>query len=246
MTEKKDIIKKGYSDIASNDCGCCSCQCGSSGNSEEIAKQIGYSNEDIEKYFGSNMGLGCGNPVALSDIEKGDIVLDLGCGGGFDSFLASEKTGVDGKVIGVDMTNEMIDKAEKNAAKNNIKNIEFILGDIEDLDLEDNSVDKIISNCVINLSENKERVFSEAYRVLKKGGRMYVSDIVLLEELNEEQKNDETLLVGCVAGAELKEDYINKIKNAGFSVNILDEDIEISKKQYSGINLESIKIKAIK
>lgn len=242
----KEIVKKGYSKIASDNSGCCSCQCGTNDNSEEIARQVGYSKEETEKYSDANMGLGCGNPVALSKINPGDVVVDLGCGGGFDSFLASEKVGEKGKVIGIDMTKEMIDKARKNAEKNNIENVEFSLGEIESLPLEDNSVDKIISNCVINLSEDRDKVFSEAYRVLKPGGATYVSDIVLLEPLTEEQKNDENLLVGCVAGALLKKDYIQKIKNAGFEVNILGEDKEISKKQYSGIKLESLKIEAVK
>lgn len=251
----KDTVRKGYAEIASEkqeSCGCCSCGCQnkSENPSEEIAKQVGYSEEDTEKYSDANMGLGCGNPVALSKINPDDIVVDLGCGGGFDSFLASEKLspggGSQGKVIGIDMTKEMIDKARKNAEKNNIENVEFRLGEIENLPLEDNSVDKIISNCVINLAEDKDRVFSEAYRVLKPDGKMYVSDIVLLEPLTEKQKNDDELLVGCVAGALLKDDYLQKIRNAGFDVNILGEDKEISKKQYSGINLESLKLEAIK
>jgi len=247
----KDTVRKGYAEIASEkqeSCGCCSCGCQnkSENSSEEIAKQIGYSEEDNEKYSGANMGLGCGNPVALSKINPDDIVVDLGCGGGFDSFLASEKLSQKGKVIGVDMTKEMINKARKNAEKNNIENVEFRLGEIENLPLEDNSVDKIISNCVINLAEDKDKVFSEAYRVLKSRGAAYISDIVLLEPLTEEQKNDEELLVGCVAGALLKDDYLQKIENAGFDVSILGEDKEISKKQYSGINLESLKIEAIK
>lgn len=242
---KKEIIKKGYSKIAKSS-GCCSCQCGSNSSSEEIAKQIGYSEKEINKFPEANMGLGCGNPVALSKINRGDIVVDLGCGGGFDSFLASLKVGEKGKVIGIDMTEAMIDKAKRNAEKNKITNVEFKLGEIENLPLKDNSVDKVISNCVINLSEDKDKVFAEAYRVLKKGGEMYVSDIVLLDNLTEEQKNDENLLVGCVAGALLKEDYIKKIKKAGFKVKILDEDKGISKKQYSGIKLESLKVQGVK
>jgi len=247
----KDTVRKGYSEIASEkqeSCGCCSCGCQNKSeySSEEIAEQIGYSKEDTEKYSDANMGLGCGNPVALSKIDPDDTVVDLGCGGGFDSFLASEKLSQKGKVIGIDMTKEMIDNARKNAEKNNIENVEFRLGEIENLPLENNSVDKMISNCVINLSEDKDRVFSEAYRVLKQDGAAYVSDIVLLKPLTEEQKNDEDLLVGCVAGALLKEDYLQKIRNAGFDVNILGEDKEISKKQYSGIKLESLKIEAIK
>ena len=242
----KDIIKKGYSKIAGSSCGCCKCQCGTDDSSEEIAKQIGYSDVEIKKFSGANMGLGCGNPVALSKIENGDVVVDLGSGAGFDSFLASEKVGNEGKVIGVDMTEEMVERAKANAQKNNINNVEFRLGDIEELPLEDEFADKVISNCVINLAEDKDKVFAEAYRILKKGGKMYVSDIVLLELLTDEQKSDETLIVGCVAGALLKEDYIAKIEKAGFKVNILGEDKDISKKQYSGINLESLKVEAVK
>ncbi len=243
---KKNIVKKGYSKIASEDSSCCSCQCGTSDSSEKIAEQIGYSEKDVKKYSSANMGLGCGNPVVLSNIKEGDTVVDLGCGGGFDSFLASEKAGNEGEVIGIDMTEEMINKAKENAKKYNKNNVRFVLGEIERLPLKDKSVDKIISNCVINLSNHKDKVFSEAYRVLKKGGEMYISDIVLLNPLKEEQKDDKDLLVGCVAGALLKKDYLEKIRRVGFKVEILGEDKGISKKQYSGIDLESLKIKAIK
>ena len=151
-----------------------------------------------------------------------------------------------GKVIGVDMTPEMIQRARNNAQKHNYKNVEFKLGEIENLPVEDNSVDIIISNCVINLSPDKSQVFSEAYRVLKENGRMYVSDIVLLGKLTKEQKNNPDLLSGCVAGAMQKQDYIDLIEKAGFKVRILSEDKDISKKQYKGIALESIKIEATK
>jgi ubiquinone/menaquinone biosynthesis C-methylase UbiE len=190
--------------------------------------------------------LGCGNPTALAQLKEGDVVLDLGSGAGFDVFLAANKVGEKGHVIGVDMTKEMIDKAKENAEKGGYKNVEFRLGDIEDLPVEDDSIDVIITNCVINLAPDKSRVFEEAYRVLKKGGKMCVSDIVLLEELSEEQKNDKDLLTGCVAGALLKRDYIDKIKEIGFRVKILSEDRNISKKQYDGMPIESIKIVAYK
>ena len=246
MTRRnKEIVKESYSEIASGDKGCCQCGCDKN-DEEKIAEQIGYSDEEVEKYDDANMGLGCGNPVALSEISEGDTVVDLGCGAGFDTFLASEEVGEEGKVIGIDMTKEMIEKARKNAEEYEKNNAEFKLGEIEDLPLEDNSVDVIISNCVINLSEDKDKVFSEVHRVLRKGGEMYVSDIVLLESLTEEQKGDEDLLVGCVAGALLKKNYIDKIKNAGFEIEILGEDKEISKRQYQGINLESLKVKAKK
>ena len=245
MEEKeiKNIVKQGYKKIVEGGCAC-SCGCGVS--NKEISKSIGYSDEEINNVPGANLGLGCGNPTALGEIKQGDVVVDLGSGAGFDVFLAAKKVGDNGKVIGIDMTEEMIEKAKTNAEKYNYKNTEFRLGDIEELPIEDNSVDIIISNCVINLAPNKDKVFSESHRVLKQGGKMFVSDIVLLGELTEEQKNDEGLLTGCVSGALQKEDYLNKIKNAGFEVRILNEDTDISKRQYEGIPLESLKLEIIK
>ena len=186
------------------------------------------------------------NPTALAEIKEGYTVLDLGSGAGFDCFLAVKRVGKNGKVIGVDMTPKMIEKAKGNADKYGYKNVEFKLGEIEDLPIEDKSIDVIISNCVINLSPDKSKVFKESYRALKKTGKMFVSDIVLLGELTLEQKNDPDLLSGCVAGALQKEDYLNIIKKVGFKVKILGEDKEISKTQYKGINLESLKIKLSK
>ncbi len=244
----KQIIKEGYANIAkSSCCGSIGC-CGSSKKEidEEIAKQIGYSDEEIKAVPEANLGLGCGNPLALGKIMQGETVLDLGSGAGFDCFLASKKVGKTGKVIGVDMTPEMIEKARENAKKYNFSNVEFKLGDIEELPIADNSIDVIISNCVINLAPDKNKVFKESYRVLKRGGRMYVSDIVLLGELTQEQKTNPYLLTGCVAGAMPKEEYLDIAKKAGFKVKILDEDKEISKKQYNGIPLESLKIEAVK
>lgn len=237
--EIKEIVKKGYSEIAKG-CGCCKC------SSEKISESIGYSKEEISNVPEANLGLGCGNPLALAKIKKGSTVLDLGCGAGFDVFLASKKVGPNGKVIGVDMTEAMLEKAKNNSKKYGYKNVEFILGDIENLPLENNSIDFIISNCVINLAPNKDKVFRESFRVLKKGGKMFVSDIVLLTELSEEKKKDEKLITGCVAGALLKEDYLDEIKKAGFKFKILNEDKEISKRQYSGIALESLKVEAVK
>lgn len=240
--EIKKIVKEKYQEIAAGNSGCgCGCK-----SNNDISKSIGYSESDLKVGDGANLGLGCGNPVAFSNIKQGDVVLDLGSGAGFDCFLASKKVGNQGRVIGVDMTEEMVKKARINAEKLGIKNVEFILGEIENLPLEDNSVDIAITNCVINLTPDKTKTFKEIYRVLKKGGRIYLSDIVLLGKLREEQKNDENLLAGCVAGALLKEDYLNKIKRAGFSVRILSENKEISKEQYNGIALESLMIEASK
>lgn len=245
MEEKeiKNIVKQGYKKIVEGG-SCCSCGCRTS--NEQISKSIGYSNDEINNVPEANLGLGCGNPTALGEIKQGDVVVDLGSGAGFDAFLVAKKVGDNGKVIGVDMTEEMIEKAKANAEKYNYKNTEFRLGDIEELPIENNSVDVIISNCVINLAPDKDKVFSESYRILKQGGKMFVSDIVLLGELTEEQKKDDELLTGCVAGALQKEDYLSKIKNAGFVVKIIGEDKDISKRQYQGIHLESLKLEITK
>ncbi|MBU1130541.1 arsenite methyltransferase [Patescibacteria group bacterium] len=237
----KKIVKEKYQKIARSSGGCgCSCQ------NQSVSKNIGYSNEELQTVGQANMGLGCGNPIALSKIKEGDVVVDLGSGAGIDCILASKKVGSAGKVIGIDMTEEMIAKAEANVKNLGLFNIEFMLSDIEDLPLNNESADVIISNCVINLAPDKLKVFIESNRILKPGGRMYVSDIVLLKELSEIQSKDKELISGCVAGALLKEDYINKLSQAGFKINILSENKDISKEQYQAIPLESIMIEAIK
>jgi len=175
---------------------------------------------------GANLGLGCGNPVALASLKEGEIVLDLGSGAGFDCFLAASRVGTEGKVIGVDMTPEMLDRARANACKGNYQNVELRLGEIENLPAADNSVNVIISNCVINLSPDKKRVFKEAFRVLKPGGRLMVSDIVVLKELPANIKKSVAAYIGCLAGAMKKTDYLKAIKTAGFKkVKIVDESI---------------------
>ena len=242
--EIKKIVKESYGKIAEGGCGC-SCGCGSM-DTTQIAKSLGYSEGEIKAVPDANLGLGCGNPTALGEIKEGMVVLDLGSGAGFDCFLAAKKVGKGGKVIGVDMTEGMIRKARGNAKKYGFSNVEFKLGEIEALPIADNSIDVIISNCVINLAPDKDKVFSEAYRVLKERGRMFVSDIVLLAELPDEQKNNHDLISGCVGGALLRNDYIMKMKNAGFKVRILGEDKGISERQYSGIPLESLKVEARK
>lgn len=241
----KQVVKKAYGKIATQN-GCCNCSCSNNLDNEQIAKSIGYSDEEINIVEGANLGLGCGNPVAMGQIKEGDVVLDLGSGAGFDCFLASKKVGDTGKVIGVDMTEEMVKKAIVNAQKYDYKNVQFKLGEIENLPIEDNSIDVVISNCVINLVPDKEKAFKEIYRVLKSDGKIYLSDIVLLEELSDELKHDEELLAGCVGGALLKDDYLEIIKKAGFEVRILEEDRDISKRQYQDIPLESLKIEARK
>ncbi len=243
--EVKNIVKKSYTQIAKAG-SCCGCSCGQKDESERIATEIGYAQDDIAKFSDANLGLGCGNPVAMAEMKEGDVVLDLGSGAGFDCFLSVRQVGPSGRVIGVDMVSEMVEKAKANADKYDYQNVVFHLGEIEHLPIEDGLVDIVISNCVINLSPDKDAVFTEAYRVLKPGGKMFVSDIVLLKELPEEVRNNPQLLSGCVAGALLKDDYIGKVKNAGFEVEVLAEDKDISKKQYKGMPLESLKLKAVK
>lgn len=246
--EVKKAVKQAYSKIASESesCSCCGCGCNDQNAAQVISKSIGYSDEELTAVPEANLGLGCGNPTALGSIKEGDVVLDLGSGAGFDAFLVAKKVGKSGKVIGVDMTEEMVNKAQSLAAKYDYFNVEFKLGDIENLPVENGSIDVVISNCGINLAPDKSKVFNEAHRVLRKGGKIYLSDIVLLRELSDKQKNDKKLLSGCVAGALLKKDYLRKIETAGFEVKILAEDKEISERQYQGIALESIKLEATK
>lgn len=224
----KKVVRTQYGRIASQKrTGCCSTKscCATTDTAETLSKKAGYTDKDLTSVpEGANLGLGCGNPVALASLKEGNTVLDLGSGAGFDCFLASNRVGKTGRVIGVDMTPEMIKKAKANAKKCGYENVDFRLGEIEDLPVEDNSVDVIISNCVINLSPDKKKVFREAFRVLRPGGRLMVSDIVLLEELPDSVRKSVELYVGCLAGAIMKNDYIDAIKDAGFSkVKILDE-----------------------
>jgi arsenite methyltransferase len=226
----KDYVRKGYAKIARKSDSCCepanSC-CGDIGMASAISQQIGYSEEELKSIpEGANLGLGCGNPIALASLKEGEFVLDLGAGAGFDCFLAANQVGATGKVIGIDMTPEMVEKARENAKKGNYTNVEFKLGEIEDLPIDNEIVDIIISNCVINLSPDKKKVFEEAFRVLKPGGRIMVSDIVLLKELPDFIKDSIDAYVSCVSGALLKDDYIESIKNAGFQdIEIIDETL---------------------
>ncbi len=220
----KKNVRDTYGKVAKNSgSSCCgsnkssSCGCSSTLTADDVSKNLGYSDEELKNVpEGSNLGLGCGNPTALTMLKEGETVLDLGSGGGFDCFLAANKVGEKGKVIGVDMTAEMLDKARRNAKKGNYNNVEFRLGEIENLPVADNSIDTIISNCVINLSTNKKRVFEEAYRVLKQNGKMAISDIVLTKKLPEAIENRLDLHSSCVSGAMIKDEYLNIIKKAGF------------------------------
>lgn len=226
--EIKRLVKEGYGRIAERRTSCCpavsSCP-GSPDPTLEIGKRLGYSEEELRAVpEGANLGLGCGNPVALASLKEGETVLDLGSGAGLDCFLAATRVGRTGRVIGVDMTPQMIAKARENAQKGNYENVEFRLGEIENLPVADGSVDVVISNCVINLVPDKEKAFREAFRVLRPGGRMVISDIVLLRELPEALKNSVKAYIGCLAGAIGKEEYIGAIEAAGFrDIKIIDE-----------------------
>jgi SAM-dependent methyltransferase len=214
--EIKKVVRQGYAKAARNAC----CSCGS-----EVDQKIGYTREEIKSVpEGASFSLGCGNPIALSSLVEGETVIDLGSGGGLDCFLAAKKVGEKGKVIGIDMTAEMLDKARENCREGKYENVEFRLGEIENLPVADNTADIIISNCVINLSPDKKRVFQEAFRVLKPGGRLMISDIVLLKKLPEALSKSIEAYIGCVSGAELKAKYIELIKEAGFrEVKIVEE-----------------------
>jgi arsenite methyltransferase len=226
--ETRKIVREGYAKIAKQESSCCapvtSC-CGGTDRTQEISKKMGYTEEELKAVpEGANLGLGCGNPVALASLKEGETVLDLGSGAGFDCFLASSRVGHKGRIIGVDMTPEMVEKARENAKKGNYANVEFRLGEIENLPAGDNSVDAVISNCVINLSPDKKKVFAETFRVLKPGGRLMISDIVLLKELPDFIRNSIQAYVGCVSGAMLKDEYLKAVRKAGFQdVKIIDE-----------------------
>jgi SAM-dependent methyltransferase len=222
----KNFIKRLYGAIARGKVGsCCGASpCGS--RAETVSERIGYTKEELESIpEGASMGLGCGNPVALASLKEGETVVDLGSGGGVDAFLAAKKVGTRGRVIGVDMTEEMVKKARENARRGGFENVEFTLGDIEDIPLEEGIADCVISNCVINLAEDKQKVFNEAFRVLKPGGRLMISDMVLLKDLPSRVMKSAGLYAGCIAGALKKDDYIEQMRNAGFeNICVVQED----------------------
>lgn len=199
-TDIRAIVRESYGKIVdgkANEEGCCGGSINIENSAKEISIKIGYSNEEIlNAPEGANMGLGCGNPQLIAEIKEGETVIDLGSGAGFDCFLASKKVGPKGYVIGVDMTPEMLSKSRILSNQHGYTNVDFRLGEIENLPVGDNTADVIISNCVINLSPKKQRVYNEAYRVLKKGGRLAISDVVLVKELTDEMKQDEKLYYG--------------------------------------------------
>jgi ubiquinone/menaquinone biosynthesis C-methylase UbiE len=253
--EIRKAVRRNYGGIAqsgSQGCGCAAeACCGEAGDSTagEASLAIGYSLGALSSVpEGSNMGLGCGNPLAIASLKAGETVLDLGSGGGFDCFLAAEAVGEDGTVIGVDATPEMVCKARGLAAENGFENVEFRLGEIENLPVADNIVDVIISNCVINLSPEKARVFEEAFRVLRPGGRVAISDVVATAELPAEVRDDLSLYTGCVAGASLIDDLEAMLKRAGFvSVQIepKDESKAFIREWAPGMNVEDFVVSAI-
>jgi ubiquinone/menaquinone biosynthesis C-methylase UbiE len=227
--EIKEFVKERYSKIASKeDSSSCSC-CGGNEMDTVIqqAKAAGYSDDEIKSIPPEAIfGLGCGNPTALAEINEGETVLDMGSGGGIDVFLSANKVGVQGKVIGVDMTNEMVETAVKTAETGGYENLEFKLGEIEDLPIKNNSIDVIISNCVINLTPNKLIAFKEAFRVLKEGGRILVSDIVTEGQIPDEIRKSFQAWSECIAGAMEKQEYLETIRKAGFKkVEIIEEHI---------------------
>ncbi len=234
--EVRDNVRESYAKVAKGQRSCCGPRDQRNRGAEAVSKKVGYSDEDIQAApAGSNMGLGCGNPTALASLKEGEVVLDLGSGGGFDCFLAAKRVGTSGKVIGVDMTPEMVSRARQNAESSGDRNVEFRLGEIENLPAADNSVDVVISNCVINLSPDKEKVFKEAYRVLRKGGRLIVSDIVLEKPLPGDIQDDIEAYSGCIAGASRLRDYIGYIKKAGFRKTRIEEAAEIPFMNYQDL-----------
>lgn len=218
--ELKSHVRTAYATIAKEEKSCFSCSaggCSGEMSAKDYGMSLGYSEKELEEgAIGADLGLGCGNPGAIAVLQLGEIVVDLGSGGGFDCFLAAKKVGETGRVIGIDMTQEMLELATKNAAKKGYKNVEFRLGEIEHLPVEDASVDVIISNCVVNLSTNKEAVFKEAARVLKTGGRLAISDIVTTSDLPEKIKNNVDLYTGCITGATKISTLEHMLRGAGF------------------------------
>lgn len=236
--EVRQIIRKRYGTIATNDNGCCTdagvdkttddASCCSSSTTETESEHLGYDDQDTAAVAdGPNLGLGCGNPKAFADMSHGETVLDLGAGAGFDCFLAAREVGADGRVIGVDMTPEMVSKARKNVTKNDVSNVEFRLGEIAHLPVADKVVDVVISNCVINLAPEKRQVFADTYRVLKPGGRIAISDVVQTAPFPDDIQLNPASLAGCVAGATTVDTLEEMLEDVGF------EEIEIGSKSKS-------------
>lgn len=254
--EYRQNVREAYAQVAranneGQSCGCGPSCCGTSDDSAIntlISTRLGYSQADIDLVpAGADMGLGCGNPKAIAALKPGETVVDLGSGGGFDCFLAAREVGSSGHVIGIDMTPDMVSKARTNAQKGQYENVEFRLGEIEHLPIADGIVDAVISNCVINLSPNKQQVFHDAFRVLKAGGRLAVSDVVATVELPEEMRNDSRLIAGCMGNASLIEDLEEMMRAAGFEqirIQPKDESREFIKNWAPGLNVTDFVVAA--
>ena len=226
---QRQAVRDRYGDIASEESDCCSDSCcEDDAEDDDRGTELGYTDDDVAAVAeGANLNLGCGNPTALAELQTGEAVLDLGSGGGFDCFLAAREVGDTGRVIGVDMTPEMVEKARENVMKNDAENVEFRLGEIEHLPVSNTSVDVVISNCVINLSPDKPQVFDEAYRVLRPGGRLRVSDVVLTADLPGDVRADPESVAACIAGASTVNSLEEMMRRSGF------ESIAISPKEDS-------------
>ena len=257
MDKYSRVPLQQLSSAPSTGAGCCSSACcGGTANlsANDISGRLSYSEEDLGRVpEGANLGLGCGNPHAIASLRSGETVLDLGCGGGFDCFLASGAVGTEGKVIGVDMTAEMLSLARENAAKGGYENVTFRLGEIEHLPAADSEADVIISNCVINLAADKRAVYNEAFRVLKPGGRLAVSDVVAFAPVPEEVRRDLELWAACAAGALMIDELETILKEAGFSdirINMNPASRDFIKEWVPGRGLEdclaSAAIEAVK
>ncbi len=254
--ELRKTVREAYSKVANADTDgeCCGIEASCCGTSDDtaintlISTRLGYTTDDLAAVpTGADMGLGCGNPKAIAALQVGETVVDLGSGGGFDCFLAAKEVGASGHVIGVDMTPDMVSKARANAERGNFSNVEFRLGEIEHLPIADNVADVVISNCVINLSPNKPRVFRDAFRVLKAGGRLAISDVVATAELPEDMRNDADLIAGCMGNASLIADVERMIRDAGFEqirIQPKDESKEFIKDWAPGLNVTDFVVSA--
>lgn len=251
MRKDNEEILKGVSDFYAKAIGekigarsCCSCD----PSSEGFAKQVGYTENDLAAIPGEAAGssFGCGNPLAFSDVKEGETVLDLGSGAGIDCFLAAGKVGKTGKAIGLDMTPEMIEEAKKSAREGGYTNVEFVLGRNEEMPIASSTVDWVISNCVINLSPDKYKVFAEAYRVLKPGGRLLVSDIVA-EGISDSMRQDIAAWASCVAGAMSEEEYLSVITESGFEGAQIIDRVDFETPAHSGPSrISSVRVSAVK
>jgi arsenite methyltransferase len=241
----REFYKQRISKASSGGSSCCAPGNEASG---PIAPLIGYSDDELESIPGNAAGasFGCGNPLAFSEVREGQTVLDLGSGAGIDCFLAASKVGESGRVIGLDMTEEMVEQARKNAEEGGYKNVEFVLGRNEEMPVETAGVDWVISNCVINLSPEKEKVFAEAHRVLKPGGRLLISDMVA-ENIPDSLREDMASWAGCIAGAVSEAEYLQLIRDAGFSgVEVVDRSDFRKSEKADSLKVSSIRVSAIK